>query len=195
MSNEQGIMKIQQRNLWLKTLLRATNYIDHQIATTGQHSSRVAYWSARLGHQLGCSGNEVRQLYWAGMFHDVGKVIVPQKVLSKTAPLTENEWRIIRMHPGIGANIVRTSREISVIAPIVFAHQEKFDGSGYPGKLIGEKIPAAARILSVADSYDAITSDRVYRRACTKPEALEEISRLSGIHFDPLVVNTFLKLI
>lgn len=128
------------------------------------------------------------------MFHDIGKVIVPRKILAKVQPLTPCEWQIIRLHPIVGAGIVCTAKGMPEIAPLVLAHQEKYDGSGYPRRLQGERIPGGARILAVADSYDAITSNRVYRQARSRPEAIEEIGRLSGSHFDPIVVRSFLQL-
>jgi HD-GYP domain-containing protein (c-di-GMP phosphodiesterase class II) len=188
-------MNLRQRNVWLQVLLRASTHIDQQVSPAGRHSSRVAWWSTRIANQLKCHPIEIRQVHLAAMLHDIGKLAVPGAVLQKAGPLSDTEWQLMRLHPTIGASILYSLNDISAIAPIVITHQEKFNGSGYPRGLQGEQIPLSGRILAVADAYDAMTTQRVYRPARPACEALLELERLSGSHFDPMVVEAFINLV
>ncbi len=132
-------------------------------------------------------------LFWAAMLHDVGKIGVPENVLTKAGPLSDFEWTIMRMHPILGAKIVKSTKVFDAIAPMIFHHQEKFDGSGYPFGLRGTDIPLGSRILAVADAYEAMTSHRVYRLALGPIAARQELSRSQGTYFDPQVVEAFLE--
>jgi ribonuclease P protein subunit RPR2 len=127
--------------------------------------------------------------------HDLGKVGIPERVLCKPGPLTLDEWGVMRAHPMIGAQILEPFRFLAEAVAVVRHHHERFDGSGYPYGLAGDDIPLAARIFSVADSFDAMTSDRPYRKAMPVTEALEEIQRGAGTQFDPEVTEAFLDLI
>ena len=125
-----------------------------------------------------------------GRLHDVGKVAIPDAVLQKPGRLTENEWVLMRAHAAVGADVVRRLPALRVLAPLIHAHHEKWDGSGYPDGLTGEEIPLGARIVAVADAYGAMTTDRPYRPACTPAAALAELRRCAGTQFDPDVVAT-----
>ncbi len=125
--------------------------------------------------------------------HDIGKVGIPESVLCKPGPLTDDEWTIMRAHPAIGAQIVEPIRFLQGAVEIVFTHHERWDGAGYPTGLVGEQIPLAARVFAVADSFDAMTSDRPYRSALSFDQALEEIRRGAGTQFDPTVVEVVLR--
>lgn len=184
---------MQSQKAWLRVLLLLSKQIDHQVSSAGCHSSRVAHLVLPTARQLACDEETTRTLYWAAQLHDIGKLSVPDSILRKTGPLSNDEWRLIRLHPTVGASLVRSSGLLARIAPVVSTHQEKYDGSGYPWGLRGEQIPLGARILAVADAYDAMTNDRFYRKAYTPPEAIHEIERLSGQHFDPYVVSAFLN--
>jgi HD-GYP domain-containing protein (c-di-GMP phosphodiesterase class II) len=195
-------MRVQQKIRWvqLNLLIQASHQIDRQIANDGlnyrdQHSQRVARWAVQTAHGLGYAPNQTRQVYWAALLHDIGKLGIPVPVLQKAGPLDHEEWALMRMHPTIGANLVCSVHDLEILAPLIYTHQEKFDGSGYPCELKGQAIPLGGRILAVADAYDAMTSDRVYRQALGPSQALAEIQRDAGIHFDPQVVDVFAKLV
>ncbi|MEJ2707807.1 MAG: HD-GYP domain-containing protein [Anaerolineales bacterium] len=160
-----------------------------------RHSERVAYWVKATARLLGVSEPDVRMMYWAAMFHDIGKIGVPMHVLSKAGPLNDSEWVMMKLHPIVGTNMVKSLNMISRIAPIIYSHQEKYDGTGYPEGLSGDNIPFGARILSVIDAYDAMTSNRVYRMARSHEEAALELIQMAGMHFDPQVVKVFLRVL
>lgn len=160
-----------------------------------RHSERVAYWVKATARLLGVSEPDVRMMYWAAMFHDIGKIGVPMNVLSKAGPLNDSEWVMMKLHPIVGTNMVKSLNMISRIAPIIYSHQEKYDGTGYPEGLSGDNIPFGARILSVIDAYDAMTSNRVYRMARSHEEAALELVQMIGKHFDPQVVKAFLRVL
>jgi len=132
--------------------------------------------------------NEVKN---AGLLHDIGKIIIPSSILNKNGPLTDDEYRIIQTHPEIGFRILNSSSETRIIANIVLAHHEHWDGKGYPHKKRGKDIPLKSRIISIAEAYDAMTSERKYRKSKGRKEALEELIRCSGSQFDPEIVKVF----
>jgi putative nucleotidyltransferase with HDIG domain len=134
---------------------------------------------------------DVQILYWAALLHDIGKTALPREMLEKKGPLSEGEWTYMELHPTIGANLVRATNSVSSVAPIVHAHQEKYNGKGYPNGLQGSEIPLAARILTVVDAYDAMIDDRPYRQSRSHEEAIAELYRYRGRQFDPSVVDTF----
>jgi putative nucleotidyltransferase with HDIG domain len=183
------------QSFWIKLLLYLSRYIDSRVSTSGQHSTQVAQWVKSTARKMECDEEEIRSIYWAALLHDIGKIGVPEKVLSKAGPLTDEEWEVMKLHPTVGSNIVQSLKAISHIAPVIYAHQEKFDGSGYPEGLQGEQIPLGARILTVVDAYDAMTSDRRYRKGRSHQEAAEELRQLGGKQFDPQVVDAFLEII
>jgi HD-GYP domain-containing protein (c-di-GMP phosphodiesterase class II) len=129
------------------------------------------------------------------MLHDIGKIGIDDRILKKPGPLTEDEWKIMRTHPQIGYRIAMASSEFKEIAPYIVAHHERWDGKGYPRGLRGEEIPLLARILAVADAYDAMTTKRVYKDAGRKEVAFEELKRNAGTQFDPKIINIFLSLV
>jgi putative nucleotidyltransferase with HDIG domain len=180
---------------WIKLLFHLSKHIDSRICNGGCHSLQVAHWAKSTARALGCSESSIRNTYWAALFHDIGKISVPSKVLSKAGPLTSREWDVMKLHPTVGSNIIRSLDLISNVASIIYAHQEKYDGSGYPEGLAGEQIPLEARILSVVDAYEAMTNERAYSRARSPVEARQELCRFRGRQFDPIVVNEFLKVL
>jgi len=144
---------------------------------------------------MGLSSEEIEILHWAGILHDIGKIGVPDHILNKKGSLTKKEWTIMKEHPVIGAQIVEPVKYLAPVSPIIRAHHEKFDGTGYPYGLEGTDIPLGSRILSVVDAYVAIRDERVYSEAHTHEEAIAELRRASGTQFDPVIVDVFCKTI
>lgn len=170
--------------------------LDARDKETEGHAERVVAFSVRLGRELGLSGSDLIALELGARLHDIGKIAVPDHVLKKPAPLTEDEWAIMRIHPAKGQEMVRAMKERlpEDAALIVGQHHEQWNGSGYPLGLKENQICLGARIFAVADTFDAITSDRVYRRGRRYQDALEEILAFSGIQFDPAVVDAFARI-
>jgi len=186
-------MNTYPEEVWVKLLISLSRYIDTRVSYSGKHSAHVAEWVKQLARRLFVDEKEVNAVYWASLLHDIGKIGVPGDVLSKEGPLTEDEWTIMRLHPTVGANIVKMLKSIEHIAPYIHFHQEKFDGSGYPFGLKGKEIPLGARIVAVVDAYEAMTSDRYYCKARSHEEAIQELQRMVGHHFDPEVVEAFIE--
>jgi putative nucleotidyltransferase with HDIG domain len=159
---------------------------------TRGHSERVARYSRAIAQALGMSKAQIERIEIAALMHDIGKVGIGKGILSKPGKLTAEEVREIRSHPATGMTILSDLRVLSDLSRIVVAHHERWDGSGYPNGLSGEAIPFESRILAVADAYDAMTSDRPYRSALSRVEAVDEVRRGSGIQFDSTVVAAFM---
>lgn len=188
-------MCICETDIWTQVLRNLSRDIDAAISGTGHHSVRVAYWAEAIAQVLNMRDADVQILYWAALLHDVGKIAIPREILEKKGPLSEGEWNYMELHPTIGANLVHAATTMSSVAPIVHAHQEKYDGKGYPYGLEGNDIPLGARILAVVDAYDAMTDDRPYRKPRSHEEAVVELQCNRGQHFDPSVVDTFCLLL
>lgn len=155
--------------------------IEGKDPYTEGHCERLSNYSSRLGKHLGLPPEQITALEWGGIVHDIGKVSVPDAILLKPGPLTEDEWKVMRRHPVVGERICTPLRSFRLVLPIIRHHHERFDGSGYPDGLEGEKIPLSARILQIADVYDALTTERPYKPALSVEEALrtlaEEVKR------------------
>ena len=167
--------------------------IDAKDPYTCGHSERVALIARWLAERLALSPVQVNNIYLAGLLHDVGKIGVSETVLCKPGKLTADEFEQINRHPQIGANILGGIKQMEQVTPAVLSHHEHFDGSGYPRNLRGENIPLAGRVIMLADSFDAMTSDRTYRKALPRDTALAEIRRFSGTQFDPALAEMFLS--
>lgn len=170
------------------TLESLVTALDARECETGSHSQRVVRFSLAIGDRMGVTGQDRDDLARGALLHDIGKIGVPDHILLKPARLTEDEWVEMRKHPEIGARIISGIEFLAPAADIVLAHQERWDGQGYPRRLRGEQIPLGARIFAVADTIDAITTDRPYRRGRSFAHAREELLRCSGTQFDPAVV-------
>jgi putative two-component system response regulator len=175
-------------------LVSLANQIENHDLETFRHVDRVAAFSYAIGKDLGLSASRLRDLVMAGQMHDVGKIGLPSYILTKSGKLTDDEWARIKEHPGKGEEIVRHIRDLSSLGAIVRGHHERWDGSGYPDALTGENIPFESRIISVADTFDALTSKRPYRPAMTIDEAKVELQRVAGGQLDPHVVEVMIKL-
>lgn len=162
---------------------------------TRGHSDRVSAFSVLLGKYLGLSETDLRTLEVGGLFHDIGKIGIPDSILLKESKLTDDEYSEIKNHPSIGAHILCNASIFQDIIPIVKHHHERFDGKGYPGKLKGEEIPYLARVTAVADTFDAMTSKRTYRNALPLDVVKEEIADCSGTQFDPEIAKVFLDIL
>ena len=174
----------------LQTLQLAAETLDARDPFTESHSQRVADLAARLGDALALNGREIEQLRTAGALHDLGKIGVRDDILNKAERLSEEEWEIMRRHPDIGADMIAKHSALASVAPLVRGHHERWNGTGYPKGLREEQIPLGSRILSVADSYDTISTARIYRPSkMTAQEAVEDITQRAGSWYDPIVVN------
>jgi putative nucleotidyltransferase with HDIG domain len=175
----------------LATLSRA---IEARDPYTRGHSVRVTKIAEAIARQLGWDEERLELLYLGGPLHDVGKLGVSEEVLAKPGRLDDRELAQIREHPKLGARILLRVAALRGALPYVLYHHERWDGGGYPSGRAGEEIPLEARVLAVADAFDAMTSDRPYRQALDLDEALAEVERCAGTQFDPEIVRVFLEL-
>lgn len=177
---------------FVQTVVTLANAIDMRDTYTSSHSQRIAEWAEDVAHLLGCTAQETQAVYWSGLLHDIGKIGIPDSILRKPGKLDESEWEIIRRHTIHGAQLVAPIKKLADVAPIIECSHERYNGSGYPYGLIGEKIPLGARIIGVVDSYSAMRDERPYKRPISHEEAIRELKNNAGILFDPQVVNVFL---
>lgn len=169
--------------------------VEAKDTYTRGHSDRVSEFSMLIGKHLGLPDEDLRVLQIGGLFHDIGKIGVPDSILLKEGKLTDDEYSEIKNHPTIGAHILSNATIFQNIIPIVKHHHEKYDGNGYPGKLKGEDIPYFARIAAIADTFDAMTSKRTYRDALPLETVTSEIERCRGTQFDPKLADVFLDIL
>jgi HD-GYP domain-containing protein (c-di-GMP phosphodiesterase class II) len=171
-----------------EALVTALDAREHE---TGLHSKRVACHTLVLARHFTTDPKRLRQIYWGALLHDVGKIGIPDAILLKAGPLNDAEWQVMRTHPEIGHRILAGAPFMAEAAELVLNHEERFDGTGYPRGLAGQAIPLWARLFAVIDTLDAITSDRPYRKGLPFDTARTEITRQSGIQFDPQAVQVF----
>ncbi|MBN8644835.1 MAG: HD-GYP domain-containing protein [Planctomycetes bacterium] len=180
--------------MFLGTLEALTTSIDAKDPYTCGHSERVAHLAAELALALGMSREQAERIRIAGLVHDIGKIGVPEGVLCKPGRLTDEEFDLIKKHPEIGEHILRDIPLLGDVLPGVLSHHERFDGRGYPHRLAGEDIPLMARIIGLADSFDAMSSNRTYRAAMNRETVLGEVRKGAGTQFDPALAKVFLTL-
>jgi len=166
--------------------------VDAKDSYTSGHSDRVSYYSVLIGKEMGLSEEELDILKQGALFHDIGKIGIPDAILQKPGKLTDEEYDDIKNHPSIGAKIIGPAKIFEPLIPMVLYHHERFDGKGYPSGKKGEEIPLMARIVCIADSFDAMTSDRAYRPRFTVVKAMEEIENCKSTQFDPELVDAFM---
>lgn len=186
---------IDMRQTFLDTIKSLSLAIDAKDPYTKGHSSRVADYATLLAKELRWPEDKVEFLSYVALIHDVGKVAVPENTLKKDSLLTDEEFDIMKKHSEAGAEVIKDVKFFATGSNIIKHHHERWDGNGYPDQLKGEDIPEGARILAVADSYDAMTTDRPYRNALAPLEAIKEIQDCSGTQFDPRVVKAFTRII
>ena len=185
----------QRQELWLQLLINISKFVDKRVSKSGQHCEKVAKWASTTARELKMDDDEVKNVYWASILHDIGKIGISDRILRKKAALTQDDWVLIKMHPTIGSNIVCSIDALPSLAPTIFAHQEKYDGTGYPKGLRGKDIPLGARILGIADAYQAMVEHRYYREARTHEEAVTELKKVRGTQFDPEVLDVFINVV
>lgn len=181
-------------NTYDETLEALGAALDLRDTETEGHSRRVSRCCLEMAKTMGCSSDQLKQIARGAYLHDIGKIGIPDAILLKPGRLTDEETAVMQTHARVGYDLVSRIGFLAPASEIVLTHQERFDGTGYPQGLMGEEIPLGARIFAVADTLDAMTSDRPYRRALPLPAARAEITRESGRQFDPEVVNVFLSI-
>lgn len=174
-------------------VLRKT--VEVKDVYTRGHSDRVSEYSLLIGEKLNLPPDQMKTLKIGALFHDIGKIGIPDAILLKTDKLTDDEYSEIKNHPSIGAHILSNASIFADIIPIVKHHHERYDGKGYPSRLAGEDIPYLARIVAVADTFDAMTSHRSYRQALDFDYTIAEIERCKGTQFDPSIADVFLEIL
>ncbi len=180
---------------YIQMVVSLARAMDARDSYTGGHSERLAEWAEATARALGCGEGEVQNLRWGALLHDIGKIGVPDAILRKPARLTDEEWAVMRAHPVIGEEILRPVERMREVAKILRHHHERWDGTGYPDRLRGAAIPLGARILAVIDAYSAITDERPYKKPRGHEEAVLELRRSAGTHFDPTVAEVFFTIL
>lgn len=185
----------EQQHTLLNSVICAFNQLlDLRDIGTGIHSTRLAEWAVRMARKLGVPESDLFQFEVAALLHDIGKIGVPDAILKKEGKLTPEERELMNKHPEFSWSILRMFPGLEKASLYALHHHESFDGSGYPGGLHGEDIPIGSRVISVIDAYDAMTSDRCYRKGLSHEEAVRRLTASEGAQFDPAVVHAFLEI-
>lgn len=183
------------QSISVQTLTTIANMMDAKDSYTEGHSKRVSIYSAQIAKEIGLSSEEVESIRKVALLHDIGKVGVPDSILNKPCKLAEEEVIIMKNHSTIGGDIIKNVQTIPGLYEGVRYHHERYDGNGYPEGLKGEDIPYVARIIAVADAYDAMTSNRVYRKHLTDSQVMSELEHGAGTQFDPVISHTMIDLL
>ena len=185
---------VEMRDMFTQTIGALAGAVDRRDPFTGEHSRRVQVMSVDIGREMRISAAELEALEWGGLLHDVGKIGVPDNILLKQERLTREERMVMNAHPVLGAEIIAPVLKLAPELPIIRHHHEWYNGSGYPDRLMGDEIPKLARILHVADAFEAMTAARPYRmNPLTSEQALGELRKFAGVQFDPEVVDAFVR--
>lgn len=190
---ENSVLYQELKNAFYTMVYTLAETIEKRDPYTGNHTKRVMEYSLAVGKTIGMSEDELTRLELAAVLHDIGKIGVRDNVLLKQGKLTDDEFHQIMQHPELGGQILSRISQLRDIIPGVVQHHERFDGKGYPEGIFGEQIDLAARIIAIADTFDAMTTDRPYRRGFSFEEAFEEVRRNSGTQFDPKIVDAFFE--
>lgn len=199
-SNSQLLLDLHQaysdlQNTYDDTLAGWALALELREHETGQHTRRVQELTGRLAAEIGFTGNDLVQIRRGAMLHDIGKMAIPDKILLKPGPLDDEEWKVMRMHPEYAYEMLSHIAFLKPCLDIPYCHHEKWNGAGYPRGLRGEQIPLGARIFSVIDVWDALLSDRPYRKAWSQPDVVHYLEGEAGTHFDPAILQLFIKLV
>jgi HD-GYP domain-containing protein (c-di-GMP phosphodiesterase class II) len=199
---DQALLAITNRALYdeldgsfLATVQALGNALDLKDSYTNEHAQALVGLCTEVAERLGLTGGALRDISFAAALHDIGKIGIPAEILNKPGPLTAEEFAVMRTHPRLGAQILKPVAALAGAAELVLACHEHWDGSGYPLGLAGDQIPLGARVILACDAFDAMTTDRVYRKAMTGPDAMAELRRCSGTHFDPRVVDVLVAVV
>jgi putative nucleotidyltransferase with HDIG domain len=184
-----------EREVRSELVIAFANAIDAKSPWTMGHSERVASYALALAKEMRVDEHDLAMLKIGSLLHDIGKIGTYDVILEKVDPLTEEEWNLIKMHPVKGAAILKPIVQLQEVMPIIRHHHERIDGKGYPDGLQGEEIPLLAKILCLADSYDAMTAERPYKRAMSKKDAISHIRLKAGTQFDPKIAEIFLRVL
>jgi HD-GYP domain-containing protein (c-di-GMP phosphodiesterase class II) len=185
---------VEMREMFTQTVGALAQAVDARDAFTSGHSERVQLISVDMGNVMRLKDDELQALEWGGLLHDIGKIGVPDSVLLKQDKLTRDERALMNRHPVIGANIIAHVGKLAPELPIIRHHHEWYNGSGYPDRLMGDEIPKLARVLHVADAFEAMTSARPYRmRPLSREQAIAELRKYAGVQFDPVMVDAFVR--
>ncbi|MFH2102122.1 MAG: HD domain-containing phosphohydrolase [Chloroflexota bacterium] len=182
------------RSAHLQTVIMLANVIETRDPYTAGHVERVRRLALKMGFSLGWSQEDIAVLEFGAILHDIGKIIVPREVLTKTGPLDRDEWQLIHQHPQAGAKMLEGVDHLRGAIPYVLCHHEWWNGRGYPLGLKGEEIPREGRLLAVVDAFDAMTSNRPYHATVSAEDAIDELCRSRGVSFDPLMVDIFTQI-
>jgi putative nucleotidyltransferase with HDIG domain len=186
---------VETRELFEQTIEALSKAVDARDVYTRNHSSRVSHIAEAVSRAMHLAENEIEKIKWAGLLHDIGKIGIRDNILLKEGPLDKHERILMNQHPTIGAEIVAPATQLSAEAPLIKAHHEWFNGSGYPDGIEALDIPLGARILTVADAYEAMTSSRPYRKTpLTHEQAVDQLEKFIGIQFDPDIVPVLVQL-
>jgi len=178
-----------------ETIMAFSEALEARDQYTAGHSRRVMEYSKSIGQRMKLDRQDIEDLKRSALLHDIGKIGIPDMVLKKQTKLTDEEYAVIKSHPETGASILKYIKSFKSLVPAVYHHHERFDGEGYPDGVKGAAIPLNARIIAIADTFDAMTSSRSYRNALSLRTALSELERSKGIQFDPDITELFLEIL
>jgi HD-GYP domain-containing protein (c-di-GMP phosphodiesterase class II) len=180
---------------FVQSVTALANAIDIRDTYTNTHSQQIATWAAKIARLMGCTLEEINEIYLGGLLHDIGKIGIPDAILQKPAKLDDAEWKIVHTHPKLGAELISPIKKLASVSPMIENSHERYDGLGYPNGKKAEEIPLGARIISVVDSYSAMLDKRPYKEPYSRDKVIEELKQNSGKMYDPTVIEVFLKII
>lgn len=192
---ENARMFDEQKKTHFEVITALADVLEAKDSHTGSHSNRMYNYAMQIGEKLGLSAAEKERLSYVAILHDIGKIGIPESILQKPSKLTDEEFEIMKSHPIKGAEILKRVSFLVPVAPLIRHHHERFEGNGYPDRLKGEEIPIQSRIVSIIDAYDAMTSDRPYRKSLGMEWAIGELKRCAGTQFDPQIVEIFISIL
>lgn len=191
LGRSQQLLLAQIQESYETSLIMLANAIEVRDPYTRGHVERVMNYAQTIAEYLGWTSGEIKNLRFGSILHDIGKIHISGEILTKAGSLTDEEWIEMKKHPEIGAELIKDINYLESTVPVILYHHERWNGGGYPYGLVGEKIPVVARIVAIADSFDAMTTIRPYRKELTPQQAYQEIVSNSGVQYDPLIVETF----